>query len=70
MLKRITVNGNDEIAALGRGINVFMEKLQHILGVITDNSQKMEVVVGDVLGSVGTSTNSVADLSALTEELK
>ena len=69
LTKRITVKGNDEIAALGRGINVFMEKLQHILGVITDNSQKMEVVVGDVLGSVGTSTNSVADLSALTEEL-
>ena len=69
LTKRITVKGNDEIAALGRGINVFMEKLQHILSVITDNSQKMEVVVGDVLGSVGTSTNSVADLSALTEEL-
>lgn len=69
LTKRITVKGNDEIAALGRGINVFMEKLQHILSVITDNSQKMEVVVGDVLGSVGTSTNSVSDLSALTEEL-
>lgn len=69
LTKRITVKGNDEIAALGRGINVFMEKLQHILSVITDNSQKMEAVVGDVLGSVGTSTNSVADLSALTEEL-
>lgn len=69
LTKRITITGNDEIAALGRGINVFMEKLQHILSIITDNSQKMEVVVGDVLGSVGTSTNSVADLSALTEEL-
>ena len=69
LTKRITVKGNDEIAALGRDINVFMEKLQHILSVITDNSQRMDVVVGDVLGSVGTSTNSVADLSALTEEL-
>ncbi len=69
LTKRITVKGKDEIAALGSGINVFMEKLQHILKVITDNSQKMEVVVGDVLGSVGTSSNSVADLSALTEEL-
>lgn len=69
LTKRITVTANDEIAALGRGINVFIDKLQHILSIITDNSHRMEVVVGEVLGSVGTSTNSVADLSALTEEL-
>lgn len=69
LTKRITVTSNDEIAALGSGINVFMEKLQDILKIISENSQKMDVVVGEVLGSVGTSTNSVADLSALTEEL-
>ena len=69
LTKRITVTSNDEIAALGRGINVFMEKLQDILKIISENSQKMDEVVGEVLGSVGTSTNSVADLSALTEEL-
>ncbi len=69
LTKRITITSNDEIAALGRGINVFMEKLQDILKIISENSQKMDEVVGEVLGSVGTSTNSVADLSALTEEL-
>lgn len=69
LTKRITVTSRDEIAALGRGINVFMEKLQDILRIISDNSQRMEVVVGEVLGSVGTSTNSVSDLSALTQEL-
>lgn len=69
LTKRVTVVSNDEIAALGRGINVFMERLQHILKVITDNSQKMDKVVNEVLGSVGTSSGSVTDLSALTEEL-
>lgn len=69
LTKRVTVVSNDEIAALGRGINVFMERLQHILKVIADNSQKMDKVVNEVLGSVGTSSVSVTDLSALTEEL-
>ncbi len=69
LTKRITVKTNDEVGALGRGINVFMERLQHILKVITENSQKMELVVNEVLGSVETSNESVTDLSALTEEL-
>lgn len=69
LTKRITITSRDEIAALGRGINIFVEKLQDILRIISDNSQRMEAVVGEVLGSVGTSTNSVSDLSALTQEL-
>lgn len=69
LTRRIAIVSNDEIGALGRGINVFMEKLQSIFGIITENSQKMDVVVQEVLGSVNTSNNSVSDLSALTEEL-
>lgn len=69
LTKRVTVYSNDEIAALGKGINVFMEKLQHIFQMITNNSQKMDVVVNEVMDSVRTSNNSVSDLSALTEEL-
>lgn len=69
LTKRISIITNDEIAALGMGINVFMEKLQSILGIITENSQKMDIVVKEVLGSVATSNGSVSDLSALTEQL-
>lgn len=69
LTKRVTLYYNDEIAALGNGINVFMEKLQSIFSMITSNSQKMEVVVSKVMDSVDTSNNSVADLLALTEEL-
>lgn len=69
LTKRITITSNDEIAALGRGINTFMEKLQHIFTMIVDNSGKMEQVVSEVLGSVRTSNESATDLSAVTEEL-
>ncbi len=67
--KRITIKMDDEISALSKGINTFMEKLQNIFGVITDNSDKMETVVNEVMNSVQTSNESASDLSALTEEL-
>lgn len=69
LTKRVTIKSNDEIAALGNGINVFMEKLQNIFKMITSNSQRMDVVVNEVMESVKTSNGSVTDLSALTEEL-
>ena len=69
LTKRITITSNDEIAALGNGINEFMSTLQRILYTITDNSDKMEKIVTEVLGSVHTSNDSASDLSAVTEEL-
>ena len=69
LTKRVAILSNDEIAALGEGINVFLEKLQNIFRIITDNSQKMDVVVSEVMDNVTTSNNSVSELSALTEEL-
>ena len=69
LTKRITVLRNDEIAALGNGINTFMEKLQSIFHVMTQNSEKLHLVVSEVLQSVHTSNASATDLSALTEEL-
>ena len=69
LTKRVTIISNDEIAELSNGINTFMDKLSSILKTIVDNSDKMEVVVDDVLDSVRTSHDSVSDLSALTEEL-
>ena len=69
LTKRITVTSRDEIGALGSGINEFIERLQSIFVIITNNSSAMDKVVSDVLGSVQTSNNSASDLSALTEEL-
>ncbi len=69
LTRRVTIFSNREIAEVGSGINVFMEKLQDIFKVITDNSQKMEKLVNEVRDSVLTSNGSVSDLSAVTEEL-
>lgn len=69
LTRRVTLLSNREIAEVGGGINVFMEKLQSILKIITQNSAKMEEVVNDVRDSIITSNGSVADLSAMTEEL-
>ncbi len=69
LTRRVTIVSNREIAEVGSGINVFMEKLQDIFKVITDNSQKMERLVNEVRDSVLTSNGSVSDLSAVTEQL-
>ena len=69
LTKRIRVISNDEIADLGNGINLFMDKLQEILKLIIENTNYMENVVAEVDGSVVKSNDSASDLSAMTEEL-
>ena len=69
LTKRVTILSNDEIADLGNGINVFMEKLQGILKLIIENTNLMEGVVEAVDKSVAASNDSASDLSAMTEEL-
>ncbi len=69
LTRRVTLLSNREIAEVGSGINSFMEKLQSIFQIITQNSVKMEKVVNEVRDSIITSNGSVADLSAMTEEL-
>lgn len=69
LTRRISFRYNDEIAALGSGINTFMEKLQQILRTITQSSRKMGTVVSQVMDSVRMSNDNVSGLSALTEEL-
>lgn len=67
--RRVAVLSNDEIADLGNGINLFMDKLQQILKMIIENTNHMENVVREVGESVATSNDSATDLSAMTEEL-
>lgn len=69
LTKRVRVISNDEIAELGNGINLFMDKLQEILKLIIENTNYMENVVAEVDGSVVKSNDSASDLSAMTEEL-
>lgn len=69
LTQRVTPINNVEVDAVGKGINVFMTKLQAIFKAVVTNSARMERVVDDVRQSVQTSNSSVSDLSALTEEL-
>ena len=69
LTRRVAVLSNDEIADLGNGINLFMDKLQQILKMIIENTNHMENVVREVGDSVATSNDSATDLSAMTEEL-
>lgn len=69
LTQRVTPINNAEVDAVGKGINVFMTKLQAIFKAVVTNSARMEMVVDDVRQSVQTSNSSVSDLSALTEEL-
>lgn len=69
LTQRVTPINNAEVDAIGKGINVFMTKLQAIFKAVVTNSARMERVVDDVRQSVQTSNSSVSDLSALTEEL-
>lgn len=69
LTQRVTPINNAEVDAVGKGINVFMTKLQAIFKAVVINSARMERVVDDVRQSVQTSNSSVSDLSALTEEL-
>lgn len=69
LTRRVTIMENQEVAAVGSGINLFMGKLQDIFKTIIHNSKRMETVVNEVRESVMTLNSSVSDLSALTEEL-
>lgn len=69
LTQRVTPINNAEVDAVGKGINVFMTKLQAIFKAVVTNSARMERVVDDVRQSVQTSNSSVSELSALTEEL-
>ena len=69
LTKRVKIVPVTELAALGGGINEFIIKLQNIFHTISDNSDRIEIVVKEVQQSVITSEDSVTDLSALTEEL-
>jgi len=69
LTERVEVRGKDEIGQLASGINNFIETLQGIMVRITDNSNRLEEIVGSVSGSVATANESSTDISAVMEEL-
>ena len=69
LTERVPVSGKDEIGQLASGINNFIESLQGIMNQITDNSNRLNDIVGSVSNSVATANESSTDISAVMEEL-
>lgn len=57
LTQRVEVNGKDEIGQLASGINNFIESLQGIMTRITENSNRLDEIVGSVSNSVATVAN-------------
>lgn len=66
---RVPIRRNDEMGCLATEINVFVETLQRIMGSITDNSNSLESIVGNVSAKVTTANNDACDVSTVMEEL-
>lgn len=66
---RIPIKGTDEISQLCDGINLFVGTLEEIMGQLTHNSDKMDVLVSNIVNSVDASNTSACDISAVMEEL-
>ena len=69
LTQRVTPINNAEVDAVGKGINVFMTKLQAIFKLLSPTRPGWRGLLMSVRQSVQTSNSSVSDLSALTEEL-
>lgn len=69
LTKRITIGADNEISDIAKAMNMFIGKLQDIMKLIVDNTNKMDIVVTEVQERVRTSNDSASDLSAVTEEL-
>ena len=69
LTERVPASGRDEIGQLAKGINSFIETLQNIMRQITENSGRLENIVGVVSDKVATANSSSYDTSAVMEEL-
>ncbi len=69
LTQRLSILSNDEISDIAGAMNIFISRLQEIMKLIVQNTNHMEVVVSEVRGSIRTSNDNAADLSAVTEEL-
>jgi methyl-accepting chemotaxis protein len=69
LTKRLAVRSKDEIGELAIWQNVFMEKLQGIIGKISSNTQALELSSNDLLGLADTLASGAGDTSRQTESV-
>ncbi len=66
---RVNIKSKDELGRLAKGINVFIETLQNIMGQIVSNADHLGSVVDTVYGSVNIASGNASDISSLLEQL-
>lgn len=66
---RVETKYNDEIGRLSEGINMFLDKLQSIIGTIVRGTENITNAVTTVTGNVETSNDNAQDVSSAMEEL-
>jgi methyl-accepting chemotaxis protein len=66
---RVDVKSDDEVGRLSEGINLFLEKLQEIIGTIVKGTEDLSGVVTTVTENVATSNDNAQDVSSALEEL-
>lgn len=69
LTRRMPVLSDDEVGALSKGINLFIEKLQVLFYTLSENTGIIETVSTEVTKSTKKSQENADHLSSLTEEL-
>ena len=66
---RMPVKSKDEVGQLAKGINMFIESLETVIGAIVENTENLRNTANVVSESLANSGESVTDVSAVMEEL-
>ncbi|MGN0484835.1 MAG: methyl-accepting chemotaxis protein [Lachnospiraceae bacterium] len=66
---RLPVWSEDEIGALSKGVNIFVETLQTIMKELSQDSNAIDEVVASIVTHVDKANSSSCDISAVMEEL-
>lgn len=69
LTERISINTQDEVGQLVKGVNSFMDQLQGIMRKIQAESTHMDELVNNITGGINDSNENASSVSATMEEL-
>lgn len=69
LTKRLTVKGEDEIAQLGRSFNLFVDKLQHIIGDVATATAKVKTAANAIHDQTKVMSNQLVSHNNETDQV-
>jgi len=69
LTNRVEVKGHDESAEIGESINKFVGVLQDVMGMLGNNSKKLNYISANVGNSITNTNDEINDVSATMEEM-